>query len=228
VLIIGLVIVTQTVTLAAVLAEHPAERGGRARPEQLRSGGAFAEQLIRFRAGQAGQWRGRAGGGLRLSGGVASGDSPPSVSRPHNAQRIGADMRCCSIPHGRVLASTAPGAADSAGSPAGLLEGCFQACATSPTSGSLARIRISSSSRRCAPRDDAWSEWGSIADDALAQKIRDLVGSAGRIVTHGYEWGPAVRRDAAGRTARFRLSARRRLPGGERLSRITRLGMRTT
>ena len=51
VLIIGLVVVTQTVTLAAVLVSTRRNVEARA-AEQLRSGGAFAEHLIRFRAGQ--------------------------------------------------------------------------------------------------------------------------------------------------------------------------------
>ena len=51
VLIIGLVIVTQTVTLAAVLASTAHNVEGRA-AEQLRSGSSFVQQLIRFRGGQ--------------------------------------------------------------------------------------------------------------------------------------------------------------------------------
>src|SRR5438045_8173987 len=51
VLIIGLGVVTQTVTLAAVLVSTRHTVEARA-AEQLRSGGAFAEQLIRFRAAQ--------------------------------------------------------------------------------------------------------------------------------------------------------------------------------
>ena len=51
VLIIGLLVVTQTVTLAAVLASTAHTVEGRA-AEELRSGGSFAQQLIRFRAGQ--------------------------------------------------------------------------------------------------------------------------------------------------------------------------------
>ena len=51
VLIIGLVAVTQTVTLAAVLVSTRRTVEARA-AEQLRSGGTLAEHLIRFRAGQ--------------------------------------------------------------------------------------------------------------------------------------------------------------------------------
>src|SRR6516165_10646050 len=51
VLIIGLVIVTQTVTLAAVLLSTRRTVEARA-AEQLRSGGTLAEDLIGFRADQ--------------------------------------------------------------------------------------------------------------------------------------------------------------------------------
>jgi hypothetical protein len=51
VLIIGLVIVTQTVTLAAVLASTRSTVEARA-AEQLSSGGSLAQQLLRFLAGQ--------------------------------------------------------------------------------------------------------------------------------------------------------------------------------
>ena len=51
VLIIGLIVVTQTVTLAAVLAST--RRTVEARSwEQLRAGATLADQLVRFRAGQ--------------------------------------------------------------------------------------------------------------------------------------------------------------------------------
>ncbi|HYL70726.1 MAG TPA: hypothetical protein VEY89_05435, partial [Candidatus Dormibacteraeota bacterium] len=50
-LLIGLVVVTQTVTLAAVLLSTRRTVESRA-AEQLRSGGSFAEHLMRFRAAQ--------------------------------------------------------------------------------------------------------------------------------------------------------------------------------
>ena len=52
VLIIGLVVVTQTVTLAAVLASTAHNVEARA-AEQLRSGSSFVQQLIRFRGSEA-------------------------------------------------------------------------------------------------------------------------------------------------------------------------------
>src|SRR6266403_1991937 len=183
VLIIGLVIVTQTVTLAAVLA---------------------------------------ADFGFREA--VASGDSPTILSAArNNAQRIGADMALLLDTHGRVLASTAPGAADS-GSPAGLLEDVssvrdqpdFRVFGAHSYQFFLAPVRT--------PETIAWVAMGFVADDALAQKIRDLVGSQVAIVTHGYD---GVLRVAATLPAGQRASAfspAGGFPAVSDLSRITRLG----
>src|SRR5580700_6253336 len=93
VLIIGLVIVTQTVTLAAVLASTRRTVEARA-AEQLRSGGSLAEQLIRFRAGQLANGVAVLVADFGFREAVASGDSPTILSAArNNAQRIGADCR---------------------------------------------------------------------------------------------------------------------------------------
>ncbi len=65
VLIIGLVVVTQSVTTFAVLARVKETVEGRATGE-LGAGGVFVEQMIRFRALAARQRRQRAGVGLRI------------------------------------------------------------------------------------------------------------------------------------------------------------------
>jgi hypothetical protein len=116
VLIIGLVIVTQTVTLAAVLAST--RRTVEARSwEQLRSGAGLAEQLVRFRAGQLANGVAVLASDFGFREAVASGHAPTILSAAHNnAQRIGADLVLVLDTHGHVLASTAtalisPGAA---------------------------------------------------------------------------------------------------------------------
>ena len=166
VLIIGLVIVTQTVTLAAVLASTRRTVEARA-AEQLRSGGAFAEQLIRFRAGQLANGVAVLAADFGFREAVASGDSPTILSAArNNAQRIGADMALLLDTHGRVLASTAPGAADSAGSPAGLLEDVssvrdqpdFRVFGAHSYQFFLAPVRT--------PETIAWVAMGFVADDA--------------------------------------------------------------
>src|SRR5882724_325487 len=186
VLIIGLVIVTQTVTLAAVLASTAHNVEARA-AEQLRSGGSFVQQFIRFRAGQLANGVAVLAADFGFREAVASGDVPTILSAArNNAQRIGADIVLLLDTHGRVLASTAPGAADS-GSPAGLLEDVssvrdqpdFRVFGAHSYQFFLAPVRT--------PQTIAWVATGFVADDVLAQKIRDLVGSQVAIVTHGYD-----------------------------------------
>ena len=79
VLIIGLVIVTQTVTLAAVLASTAHNVEGRA-AEQLRSGGSFVQQLIRFRGGQLANGVAVLAADFGFREAVASGDVPTILS----------------------------------------------------------------------------------------------------------------------------------------------------
>ena len=217
-------IVTQTVTLAAVLASTRRTVEARA-AEQLRSGGAFAEQLIRFRAGQLANGVAVLAADFGFREAVASGDSPTILSAArNNAQRIGADMALLLDTHGRVLASTAPGAVDSAGAPAGLLEDVssvrdqpdFRVFGAHSYQFFLAPVRT--------PETIAWVAMGFVADDALAQKIRDLVGSQVAIVTHGSD---GVLRVAATLPAGQRASAfspAGGFPAASDLSHITRLG----
>src|SRR5947208_6571931 len=203
VLIIGLVIVTQTVTLAAVLISTRRTVEARA-AEQLRSGGSLAEQLIGFRAGQLANGVAVLAADFGFREAVASGDGPTILSAArNNAQRIGADMVLLLDTHGRVLASTAPAAVEGAGSLASLIgdgssvrdQPNFRVFGAHAYQFFLAPVRT--------PETIAWVAMGFVADEALAQKIRDLVGSQVAIVTHGSD---GVVRVAA------------TLPGGERTS----------
>src|SRR5215472_5230197 len=122
VLIIGLVIVTQTVTLAAVLLSTRRTVEARA-AEQLRSGGTLAEHLIDFRAGQLANGVAVLAGDFGFREAVASGHAPTILSAArNNAQRIGADVVLLLDTHGRVLASTDAAAAGAGDSLASLLE----------------------------------------------------------------------------------------------------------
>src|SRR5437870_9624435 len=105
---IGLGVVTQTGTLAAVLVSTRHTVEARA-AEQLRSGGAFAEHLIGFRAGQLANGVAVLAADFGFREAVASGDAPTIMSAAdNNAQRIGADMVLLLDTRGRVLASSAP------------------------------------------------------------------------------------------------------------------------
>src|SRR5256714_13824285 len=92
VLIIGLGVVTQTVTLAAVLISTRRTVEARA-AEQLRSGGSLAEQLIGFRAGQLANGVAvlAADFGFREAGAAPDAPSLPSPA-PHHPPRIRARM----------------------------------------------------------------------------------------------------------------------------------------
>src|SRR6266513_5189308 len=203
VLIIGLGVVTQTVTLAAVLASTRRTVEARA-AEQLRSGGSLAEQLIRFRAGQLANGVAVLAADFGFREAVASGDAATIRSAAHNnAQRIGADMVLLLDTHGQVLTATAPAATEAAGSLASLIGDMssvrdrpnFRVFGAHAYQFFLAPVRT--------PETIAWVAMGFVADDALAQKIRDLVGSQVAILTHGSD---GVVRIAA------------TLPGGERTS----------
>ena len=123
VLIIGLIIVTQTVTLAAVLASTAHDVQARA-AEQLRSGGSFVQQLIQFRATQLANGVAVLASDFGFREAVATADAPTILSAAtNNSQRIGADMVLVLDTHGRALVSTpaagsspSDGAASAAGS----------------------------------------------------------------------------------------------------------------
>src|SRR5881227_3223068 len=223
VLIIGLGVVTQTVTLAAVLISTRRAVEARA-AEQLRSGGSLAEQLIGFRAGQLANGVAVLAADFGFREAVASGDGPTILSAArNNAQRIGADMVLLLDTHGRVLASTAPAAVEGAGSLASLIgdgssvrdQPNFRVFGAHAYQFFLAPVRT--------PETIAWVAMGFVADEALAQKIRDLVGSQVAILTYGSDGIvrvaatlPAAQRSAAASPAGA-------LPAPSDLPHITRL-----
>jgi diguanylate cyclase (GGDEF)-like protein len=185
VLIIGLVIVTQTVTLAAVLLSTRRAVEARA-AEQMRSGGTLAEHLIDFRAGQLANAVAVLAGDFGFREAVASGHTPTILSAArNNAQRIGADMVLLLDTRGRVLAATSS-AASAAGTSLGSLiddagsardQASFRVLGAHGYQFFIAPVRT--------PETIGWLAMGFVADDALATRIHDLVGSEVAIVTHG-------------------------------------------
>jgi diguanylate cyclase len=185
VLIIGLVIVTQTVTLAAVLVSTRRTVEARA-AEQLRSGGTLAEHLVGFRAAQLANGVAVLAADFGFREAVASGHAPTVLSAArNNAQRIGADMVLLIDTHGQVIASTLPASAHASAALAGLLQDA-PALAEQPTFrvfGEHAYQVFVAPVRT--PEIIAWVAMGFVADDALATRIRELVGSEVAIVVHG-------------------------------------------
>jgi diguanylate cyclase (GGDEF)-like protein len=187
VLIIGLVVVTQTVTLAAVLASTAHDVESRAAGE-LRSGGSFAQQLIQFRAGQLANGVGLLAADFGFREAVASGDIPTIISAAtNNAERIGADLVLLTDLHGKVLASTAPGGIGKGLSLDSLLAETrdqrdlpvFRALADHYYQFFLAPVRT--------PETIAWVAMGFVVNDVFARKMHDLVGADVTLVAHGSE-----------------------------------------
>ena len=186
VLIIGLVIVTQTVTLAAVLASTRGTVRARA-AEQLSQGAALALQLTRFRAGQLANGVSVTAADFGFREAVASGDPLTILSAArNNARRIGADMVMVLDTRGKVLASSVPVNADAAASlqqllrdPAVREQPAFIILGPDSYELVLAPVRT--------PETIAWVAMGFAASDALAQRIHELVGSEVALVLHGHD-----------------------------------------
>jgi len=207
VLIIGLVIVTQTVTLAAVLASTRGTVEARAR-EQLASGGTLALQLMRFRAGQLANGVAVTAADFGFREAVASGDPLTVLSAArNNARRIGADMVMVLDTGGKVTASTVALDAQAAQSIRRLLrepgvrdQPSFMVLGADAYELVFAPVRT--------PETIGWVAMGFIADDKLAQRIQELVGSevalvlrGGDGVTHVATTLPAARSELLGASA---------------------------
>jgi len=191
VLIIGLVVVTQTVTLAAVLASTAHNVEARA-AERLRSGGSFVQQLIRFRAVQLASAVAVLAGDFGFREVVASGDAPTIMSAAtNNAQRIGADMIMLLDTRGRILVTTAKAGPRPGTSLAGLLEESraarelphFVVLGNRTYQFFVAPVR--------APETIAWVAMGFAVDDTFAQRLRELVGAHVSLIAYGKS-GPAL------------------------------------
>jgi diguanylate cyclase (GGDEF)-like protein len=187
VLIIGLVVVTQTVTLAAVLASTAHNVEARA-ADHLRSGSSFVQQLIRFRAGQLASGVAVLAADFGFREAVASGDAPTILSAArNNSQRIGADLVFLMDTRGRVLTSTVKGAPAPGTSLDGVLEESrgrrdqphFVVLGARPYQFFVAPVRT--------PETIAWVAMGFIVDDSFAQKLRDLAGAHVTLVAHGQD-----------------------------------------
>ena len=187
VLIIGLVIVTQTVTLAAVLASTR-------RTVEARSCGAAAlrgrRSPISWCASAPGSWRTASRCWPRTSASARrwpAATCPRSFRRRATTRSASAPTWCwCSTPTARCWPRRRRATAAADGSLASLLDGPATARASSRSfrvfgahayQFFLAPVRT--------PETIAWVAMGFVADDTLAQKIRELVGSEVQIVTHG-------------------------------------------
>jgi diguanylate cyclase (GGDEF)-like protein len=177
VLIIGLAVLTQTVTLFAVLASTARNVEARG-AEQLRAAGSIVDQIIRNRTEQLASAVAVLAEDFGFREAVASGDGPTMLSAAgNNARRVGADLVLLINTQGRVLATNAPSDVHVGSSIGGLLLGGsggrhdrpqFMRLGHRTCQVFLAPVRT--------PEIIAWVAMGFAVDDALARKIRDLAG----------------------------------------------------
>jgi len=177
VLIIGLVVVTQSVTLIAVLARVEQTVEGRAAGE-LGAGGAFIEQMIRFRASQLASGVSVLASDFGFREAMASGDPGTQLSAANNhLRRIGADLMLLLDNHGALLTSTQPVDAGTASALSQLLAAAdmavdrphVMAIGGRPYQFFVAPVR--------APEVIGYVAMGFAVDDTLARRMSELVGS---------------------------------------------------
>src|ERR1700686_102106 len=178
--IIGLVCVTQTVTLISVLARTERSVEDRA-AKQLVAASAFVEQLVRFRAAQLASGVAVLAADFGFREAVASGDGPTMLSAAQNdVQRIGADLMVLLDTHGHVLASTAH-VPDSA---LQRLLSAHDMSSESPHVMILARRAYQFFlAPVLAPEAIGWVAMGFAVDDNLARRRSELAGAPISLVT---------------------------------------------
>lgn len=174
-LIIGLIAVTQTVTLVAVLARTRSNVEARA-AEQLAAGSSYALQLVKFRAGQLASGVSLLASDFGFREAVSSHDPPTILSAASNqSRRIDADLLVLVDPEGKLMASTEQLDAAFAGS----LDGLIERAQLSPDAPHFAlvsgRLHQFFAAPVRAPDVIAWVIMGFAIDDALAHRIGELV-----------------------------------------------------
>jgi diguanylate cyclase (GGDEF)-like protein len=185
VLIIGLIAVTQTVTLVAVLASTRRNVESRA-AEQLAAGSSYALQLVKFRAGQLASGVAVLASDYGFREAVSSHDPPTILSAASNqSRRIDADLLVLVDPDGRLMAATEPLDAGVVAALSGLIERARM----SPDAPHFAlvsgRLHQFFAAPVRAPDVIAWVVMGFAIDDALAHKIGELVDVDASFVVRG-------------------------------------------
>ena len=163
--------------------------------------------MIQFRAGQLANGAGVLAADFGFREAVASGDVPTIISAATNsAERIGADLVLLTDIHGKVLASTAPGASSrespweacSAEAQGRRDQPVFRVLADRAYQFVLAPVRT--------PETIGWVAMGFVVDDAFAGKMRELVGADVTFVAYGH--------DGVSQTASTLPAARRNVNAG--------------
>ena len=184
-LIIGLVVITQSVTLVAVLASTAHSVRLRAH-EQLQAGGRVVQQYLQFRAEQLAATVSVLAADFGFREAVASGDAATILSAATNhANRIGADLVLLVDTQGRLLASNdAVHQAADAATVRQLLQSddAPERARFGMLGGHLHQFFLAPIH---APETIGWAVMGFTVDDALAARLARLTGAQVTIMTPG-------------------------------------------
>ena len=176
VLIIGLIAVTQTVTLVAVLESTRRNVEARA-AEQLAAGGSYALQLVQFRAVQLASGVAVLAADFGFREAVSSGDAPTILSAASNhSRRIDADLLLVVDVQGKLVASSENVDRAFAASMDELIERAQQSPGLPHFALRAGRLYQFLAAPVQAPDTIGWLVMGFEVNDALARKIGDLVG----------------------------------------------------
>jgi diguanylate cyclase (GGDEF)-like protein len=186
VLIIGLIAVTQTVTLVAVLESTRRNVEARA-AEQLTAGASYALQLMAFRASQLASGVAVLAADFGFREAVSSHDSPTILSAAENhSRRIDADLLFLVDTEGSLIASSASKDRSSIASMDDLVERALGTPEMPHFELLDGRLHQFFAAPVRAPDTIAWVMLGFAVDDTLARRIGDLVGvDVSFIVTDG-------------------------------------------
>ncbi len=176
VLIIGLIAVTQTVTLVAVLASTRRNVEARA-VEQLEAGGSYALQLVQFRASQLASGVAVLAADFGFREAVSSSDVPTILSAASNhSRRIDADLLLVVDTQGDLIASTEDADRSFVASMDDLIDRALMSPGLPHFALRSGRLYQFFAAPVQAPDTIAWLVMGFAINDALARKIGDLVG----------------------------------------------------
>jgi diguanylate cyclase (GGDEF)-like protein len=198
VLIIGLVVITQSVTLVAVLARVENTVEGRAAGE-LNSGGAFIEQLMRFRASQLASGVDVLAADYGFREAMATGDGATQLSAANNhLRRIGADLMLLLDNEGSLITSTRPVDMGTLGALRELLTATDMAADRPHVMGIGGRPYQFFVAPVRAPQLIGYVAMGFAVDDTLARRMSEMVGAEISLVAARSDGTPFVATSLAG------------------------------
>ena len=176
VLIIGLIAVTQTVTLVAVLESTRRNIEARA-AEQLMAGTSYALQLVKFRASQLASGVAVLASDFGFREAVSSHDPPTILSAASNhSRRIDADLLFVVDTQGSLIAATERTDQSFAAPMNDLIDRALMSPDMPHFALLSGRLYQFFAAPVRAPDTIAWVVMGFAVNDALANKISDLVG----------------------------------------------------